>query len=140
MKVRIIFLFFQIVFLISCKGQTRNINLTQKIFEQVGYAKDQLSPEQIKNNQEFANTFVTTRAKIEFLNDTLVNISYWNYDQGELSNECKYTVKGSTIICENFKNVGFLGRKFEIQNDSTIIGVNGQIKGEYKLINDTNGD
>ncbi len=131
MKGKYIFYFFCTVFLVSCKKG--KINLTQKVFEQVGYAKDQLSPEEIEANPEFANTFVTTRAKVEFLNDTLVNMSYWHYNQGEKSSECKYFIENSTIHCENYKEVIFLGQEFKIKNANTIVSLNGQLKGEYKL-------
>ncbi len=124
-----IFLTATIFLLISC-NQTYKVSssyLSGKTFEEKGYAENQLSPEDIKANPDFAKTHLTSLASIEFVNKKDVNVSYWNYSQGTISSSGTYTIKNNTIIM-SLKKLGVMfGSSCKLENAETLIS-NGQFK------------
>jgi len=118
-----------ILLLFSC-NQTYKISqsyLLEKTFEKKGYAEDQLSPEDIKANPDFAKKFLTSLASIEFVDKTNVNVSYWNNSQGMISSSGSYIIKNNEIILRLKKLGTLFGQVLRLENDKTLIS-NGQFE------------
>ena len=105
--------------------------LAGKTFEQKGYAEDQLSPEDIKANPEFAKSHLTSLASIKFIDETKITISYWNYSQGTQASSGTYVIKNNKIVIDVDDLGAILGQKFTLDNAETLQS-NGQIN-EYEL-------
>ncbi len=119
--------------LVSCDTAPRVSKeyLSGKVFEERGYAEDQLSPEEAAANPVFAKEFLTSLAQIEFVDEKHVKVSYWIYSQGKMSSEGTYVVKNNEIILRLNKLNDLFGYSGKMKDEETLV-TNGQFEG-FKL-------
>lgn len=119
--------------LISCIGdyEVTTAYLDGKIFEDKGYAEDQMSPDDAKANPEFAKEILTTLATITFVDQTNITATYWNYSQKTITNKGTYVIEDNKIRVYFDDINSIFGRTFELK-DAEHLTSDGQLN-EYEL-------